>query len=94
MATAIARVDPVPSGQPDHRRACDDADRPHHVGEDLEVGAAEVQRLLGAGPQQQEGDDVDGETDGADDEHRDRCDLDGLVQTAGGLDQDVAARRR
>ena len=73
----------------DDEGADDDADRADGVGEHLEVGALDVQRLLGALAQQGEGDEVGDEAGDGDDEHRAGEDVGRVAEAADRLDEDV-----
>ena len=67
----------------------DDADRADGVGEHLEVGALDVQRLLGALAQERERDEVGHEAGDGDDEHRAGEHVDRIAEAADRLDEDV-----
>ncbi len=67
-----------------------DPERAEHVRHDLEERAPDVEAVLTAGPQQQEGDQVDEEADSGDGGDGQAGDLGRVAQSPGGLDQHVA----
>ncbi len=87
------RVDPVPAREVQQDRTEDHTDRPDEVSEDLEACALEVDRLLGAGRQQAETDDVDDQAEHRGDEERDAWDLSGVLEPLDGLDEHVSGNR-
>jgi hypothetical protein len=88
MRTAWA---PRPTGGPQHQRPDDDADRADGVRRHLEERALDVERLACPAPQQGEGDEVGGEADDRDDQHRTGQHLDRRGEPAHRLDQHVHA---
>ena len=87
------RVHPVPAGDTPDDRGHDHSEGPERVGDHLEVCATHVEALLRPGPQQQERDDVDQQTDHPDHEHRGGSDVGRITETADRLEQHVAGDR-
>src|SRR3546814_6747249 len=73
--SAEGGVDPAPAGEVDEQAAGDHPDGPDGVGHHLQVGALDVERLLGPRSQQGEGHQVGAEPGGGHDEHRAQVDV-------------------
>ncbi|GAB3677762.1 hypothetical protein GCM10027597_19040 [Saccharopolyspora tripterygii] len=83
------RVDPCPLGGHHQETARQHAEGSKHVGDHFEVGATQVEALVGAGPQQPEGRKIDDETNVGHHEQRDRWHLDRIGEAVDGLPQHV-----